>query len=112
MTEHGGRFGIASQDRLIAVVEAPQQVLFGAEIYLDVPGKAAALVFLLLKSRPFVGANETTALLVMLRFLAVNGHQLSDSVDNNDLLWIVRSINHADLQREGLEAWLRRNTQL
>lgn len=108
---YGGRLGIASQDGLARVADAPRQVMFGAELYPDLPSKAAALVFLLVKSRPFLGANESTALLALLRFLAVNGAALDQSVSDAELLWLVRAINQADLDREGLEAWLRQSLE-
>lgn len=107
VTRYGGRLGIASQDRLITAIEAPRQHMFGAELYPDLPSKAAAVTFLLLKSRPFVGANETCALLVMLRFLEINGARLE--VSDAELVRIVRSVNLSDLGREGLESWLREN---
>ncbi|MEN9938458.1 MAG: hypothetical protein RLZZ387_5037 [Chloroflexota bacterium] len=106
---YGGRLGIASQDGVARVADAPLQVMFGSELYPDLPGKAAAMVFLLIKSRPFLAANETTALLALLRLLAINGAALDPNVSDAELLWLVRSVNQADLDREGLEAWLRQN---
>lgn len=107
--QYGGRLGIASQDALTRVADAPGQVMFSSELYPDLPSKASALVFLLVKSRPFLAANETTALLALLRFLAVNDATLDPEVSDAELLWLVRSINQGDLDREGLEAWLRQN---
>ncbi|MFO7169331.1 MAG: Fic family protein [Chloroflexota bacterium] len=109
VTRYGGRLGIASQDGLSRVVDAPRQVMFSSELYPDLPSKAAALVFLLVKSRPFLAANETTALLALLRFLDLNDAELDLSVSDAELLWLVRSINQGDLDREGIEAWLRQN---
>ncbi len=106
ITRYGGRLGIASQDRLTSALDAPRQVLFGAELYPDLPSKAAALMFLMLKSRPFVGANEATALLALLRLLAINHASLGD-VSQGELTHLIRAVNHSDLDREGLEAWLR-----
>ena len=106
VTRYGGRLGVASQDWLASALDAPRQVLFGAELDPDLPSKAAALAFLLLKSRPFVGANEATALLALLRMLAINGARLAD-VSDGDLVRIIRAVNYSDLDREGLEAWLR-----
>jgi death-on-curing protein len=108
LTRYGGRLGIASQDRLTTVIDAPRQVMFGAELYPDLPSKAAALTFLILKSHPFLGANEATALMALLRFLNINNAGL-DEVSDTELLWIARSINQSDLDREGLESWLREN---
>jgi len=106
ITRYGGRLGIASQDRLTNAVDAPRQVMFGAELYPDLPSKAAALMFLLLKNRPFLGANEATALLALLRFLEINHSGLGD-VSEAEILQVVRAINHADIDRAGLERWLR-----
>ncbi|MBK9712639.1 MAG: Fic family protein [Kouleothrix sp.] len=107
-TRYGGRLGVASQDRLSIALEAPRLFMFGAELYPDLPSKAAALTFLLIKSRPFLGANEVTALLALMRFLAINGSSLGD-VSEAELFWLVRSVNLSDLDREGLERWLREN---
>ena len=106
ITRYGGRLGIASQDRLISALDAPRQVMFGAELYPDLASKAAALTFLVLKNRPFLGANEATALMALLRFLEINHTGLGD-VSQGELLQVVRAINHADIDRAGLERWLR-----
>ena len=79
ITRYGGRLGVSSQDKLLTAIDSPRQAMFGAELYPDVASKAAALTFLLLKSRPFLGANETTALLALLRFLEINGAALEVS---------------------------------
>jgi death-on-curing protein len=64
---------------------------------------------LLLKNRPFLGGNEVTAILALLRFLALNRAPLSDDVSDAELLWLVRAVNQSDLDREGVEQWLREN---
>jgi death-on-curing protein len=109
VTRYGGRLGIASQDRLTGAIDAPRQVLFETELYPDLPSKAAALTFLLLKNRPFLGGNEGVALMALLRFLAINDATLREDVGDADLLWLVRAVNHSDLDKEGLEGWLRDN---
>jgi death-on-curing protein len=108
LDRYGGRMGIASQDRLTNVLDAPRQIMFGVELYPDLPSKAAALAFLILKSHPFVGANEATALLALLRFLHINNASLDDTADA-ELRWVVRAVSQSDLDREGLEVWLREN---
>lgn len=74
----GGRLGFNSHDRLLSLVDAPHQVLFGAEMYPDLPSKIAALLFGLIKNRPFRSGNEATALLAGLRFAALNDHSIDD----------------------------------
>jgi death-on-curing protein len=112
VTRYGGRLGIASQDRLTSAIDAPRQVLFEVELYPDLASKAAALTFLLLKNRPFLGGNEATALLALLRFLALNDATLCDDISDAELLWLVRSVNQSDLNKEGVENWLRENIKL
>ena len=108
LDRYGGRMGIASQDRLTNVLDAPRQIMFGVELYPDLPSKAAALAFLILKSHPFIGANEATALLALLRFLYINHAGLDDTADS-ELCWVVRAVSQSDLDREGMEIWLREN---
>jgi death on curing protein len=109
VTRYGGRLGIASQDRLSSAIDAPRQVLFETELYPDLPSKAAALTFLLLKNRPFLGGNEGAALMAFLRFLTINDASLRDDVGDVDLLWLVRAVNHSDLDKSGVERWMREN---
>jgi death-on-curing protein len=106
IARYGGRMGIASQDRLLSLIDAPRQKMFGAELYPTIPSKAAALTFLLIKNRPFVSGNEITALLALLRFLLQNGMALRPDVAEGQLNDLVRSIQQSRVNREDLEAWL------
>jgi len=106
IARYGGRMGVASQDRLTSALEAPRQIMFGTELYPDISSKAAALTFLILKSRPFLGANEATALLALLRFLEINQASLGET-SQAELLHLIRAVNLSDLDRAGLEHWLR-----
>ena len=103
---YGGRMGIRSQDRLLAVVNAPQQVMFGAELYPDLAGKAAALGFMILKNRPFNGGNEATALLGMLRMIAANGYQIDEQFPRR-LAEVTRDVLRSQRDRDDLADWLR-----
>lgn len=104
---YGGLLGIKSQDRLQCVLNAPCQEMFGAELYPDVCSKIAVLVYMLVKSHPFMGANEATALLAMLRMLALNDAALRPEIGAADLAWVFRALNHSDMDKAGLEQWLR-----
>lgn len=103
---YGGRLGIRSQDRLLAALNAPQQVMFGAELYPDLASKVAALGFMVLKNRPFNGGNEATALLSMLRMLAINGCQI-DGYFPAKLAAVLQGVLHSEVDRDELTAWLR-----
>lgn len=106
---YGGLLGIKSQDRLQSVLNAPRQEMFGAELYPDLCSKAAVQVYLLVKSHPFMGGNEATALLVLLRFLAINDAALCPTIRESELAWVFRAIGTSDLDKEGFEQWLRKS---
>ncbi|HEU4327068.1 MAG TPA: Fic family protein [Roseiflexaceae bacterium] len=111
LTRYGGRLGISSQDRLTSALDAPRQVMFGAELYPDIPSKAAALTFLLLKNRPFVKGNQGTALIALLRFLALNGASLRPEVAATDLGTLIRSVDQSNSDKDTLEQWLRERVE-
>lgn len=101
----GGRLGIRSQDRLLAAVTAPRQIMFGAELYPDLASKTAALGFMILKNRPFNAGNEATALLAMLRMLTINRCRL-DPHFLRRLAPQLRGVLHSRLERDDLTNWL------
>lgn len=103
---YGGRLGIRSQDRLLAAVNAPQQVMFGAELYPDLPSKAAVVGFMILKNRPFNGANEATALLAMLWLIVINGYAIGKPFPRR-LAAALQAVLSSDWDRDDLTAWLR-----
>jgi death-on-curing protein len=103
---YGGRMGIRSQDRLLAALNAPQQVMFGADLYPDLAGKMAALGFMLLKNRPFNGGNEATALLAMLRMLATNGYRIDEQFPQR-LGATLGDVLRSRRDRDELAEWLR-----
>lgn len=105
--QYGGLLGIKSQDRLQTVLSAPRQELFGTELYPDVCSKGAVTAYLLVKSHPFMGANEATALLALLRFLELNGVALKPEIGAGELAWVFKAIGGSTMDKEGLEQWLR-----
>ena len=105
----GGAPGIKSQDRLLALLEAPRQVMFGTELYPDLAAKTAALVGMLLAARPFVAGNEATALFALLRMLEINQAALTDDLADDDLARRLRQLIAGSLTRDEFADWLRRH---
>lgn len=103
---YGGRLGIKSQDKLLSAVNAPQQILFGEEVYADLASKAAVLGFQLLKNRPFIEGNEVTSLLAVLRFLHSNDvmvtEALAEAIANQ-----LQAVQRSECNRDTLTEWLR-----
>lgn len=72
IVQYGGSFGILNQAALESSLAAPQQTMFGEDLYPDVTSKAAILVYLLIKNHPFMDGNKRTAFACLMRFLHVN----------------------------------------
>jgi len=108
---YGGRLGIKSQDQLQSALHAPRQIIFGEELYPDLAGKAAVLAFQILKNRPFIAGNEATALLAILRLLAINDASLGDT-PVEALADELRAVLDSRQDRDGLAAWLRERVQV
>ena len=67
--------GIKDSGLLISSVERPKQTVFGADAYVDVFEKGAAIFESIAKNRCFLNANKRTAFVALLQFLSYNGDQ-------------------------------------
>ena len=72
IAEFGGMRGIteAGFGRLEAAAATPQVSVFGADIYADLPGKAAALCDAIVRAHPFSDGNKRVALVALDLFLS------------------------------------------
>jgi death-on-curing protein len=66
--------GIKDTGLLISSVERPKQTVFGADAYVDVFEKGAALFESIAKNHCFLNANKRTAFVALLQFLSYNGY--------------------------------------
>lgn len=99
---YGGRLGITSTDRLHSLIEAPSQMMFGQELYSDLPAKAAALAFYLIKNRPFRSGNAATAWLAVQRFAHINRSIIDDPVA---LARELAALARSERTHDDLAAW-------
>lgn len=99
----GGRLGLNSHDRLLSLIDAPGQAMFGQELYSSLAEKAAVIGYSLIKNRPFRSGNEATALLALLRFATLNHHAISDIPGLADEL---RAVARSEREQEQLADWL------
>lgn len=65
--------GIKDSGLLNSSVERPKQTVFGADAYIDVFEKGAALFESIAKNHCFQNANKRTAFVALLQFLSYNG---------------------------------------
>ena len=59
---YGHEFGILDREKLIQCLEIPNQVIFGSEVHPSIEKKAAAYLYYLTASHPFVDGNKRTVL--------------------------------------------------
>lgn len=105
LLEFGGIAGIteAGYGRLETVVGTPRQSMFGEDLYPDLPSKAAALVYSLIRNHPFSDGNKRTAVVALAVLLELNGATLhATNAEVYDLAMAVA----AGMPREELTAWV------
>ena len=104
----GGSLGLINKDRLEAALAAPQQAMFGQELYPDLCTKAGILIFLLIKGHPFSDGNKRTGLFALFEFLERNG--LTIDVPSDELYRFTLDIATSVLDKDQIAAWLRERT--
>lgn len=67
--DYGGSHGVRDDNRLLSVVEAPKQEIFGTEQYSSVFEKAAVNLRNIIRDHPFTDGNKRTAVTVCAIFL-------------------------------------------
>lgn len=105
IVQYGGSFGLLNQGALESSLDAPQQGMFGQELYPDIPSKAAILFYLLVKNHAFMDGNKRTAFACLLRFLNVNGHALVASDD--ELFQFILDVATSVSDKEQVTEWIR-----
>lgn len=79
LARFGGMRGITEQGfgKLEAAVAAPYQSAWGEEVYPDLPSKAAALFYGLIRAHGLSDGNKRVALVALLEVAARNGYRLA-----------------------------------
>jgi len=75
----GSNYGVQSDASLKVVIEQPQQIVFGKELYPTIWLKAAFILQKITKKHVFVDGNKRTAIQAALYFLSINGYQIKDA---------------------------------
>jgi death on curing protein len=106
--ETGGSHGVRDTALLQSLVQKPQSVFGGDDLYPDLFTKAAVLCEAVTNYHVFVDGNKRTALISASRFLACNGYELS--AGNDDVEAVMLSVAKKELDVAGLAAWFEKNT--
>lgn len=105
IVQYGGSFGILNQGALESSLAAPQQTMFGKDLYPDIASKAAILFFLLVKNHAFMDGNKRTAFACLIRFLNVNGYTLNATED--ELYQFTMDVATSVVDKEQVTEWIR-----
>jgi death-on-curing protein len=73
----GGSLGIREPGMLVSIAEKPKTSFSGNELYPDIFTKAASLYEGICNYHVFIDSNKRTSAIVMYRFLAINGYDLT-----------------------------------
>lgn len=110
ITSSGGSHGVRDISVLESALAQPRATFDGVELYPDLIAKAATLEFLLVANHPFVDGNKRIGHAAMEVFLLLNGHEIEASVDDQE--HIILAVASGQLNRVGLEQWLRGHTTM
>ncbi|KRM91886.1 type II toxin-antitoxin system death-on-curing family toxin [Fructilactobacillus florum] len=80
----GKYFGVQSESALDIIIEQPQQVIFGKELYPTIWLKAGFILQKITKKHVFTDGNKRTAILASLYFLNLNGKTIDEKIINRD----------------------------
>ena len=105
LAEFGGIRGIteAGYGRLETAVSVPQQSMFGADLYPDLPDKAGALTHAITRNHPFSDGNKRVAVVALVEMLARNGATLTAT---NDELYDLAIAAATSLERAAVAEWV------
>ena len=105
LARFGGTDGVREIVLLESSVAAPQAAFQGRAFYADLPEMAAAYLYFICRSHPFVDGNKRTALGACLVFLRLNG--IEPDPDGPEWEKLVLSVAGGQLDREASTEVLR-----
>jgi len=107
LTDTGGAAGIRDLGALESALAQPKLSAGGADAYLSLAEKAAALSFSISGNHPFVDGNKRVAHAAMEVFLVLNSAEIEASVDDQEDLML--KVAAGEITREVLVQWLERH---
>jgi len=102
--DFGGSHGVREEQRLLSVVEAPRQEVFGQEQYPTLFEKAAVYLRNLIGDHPFSDGNKRTAVTVAGVFLMRNSNPLMATTKELEDFAVQIAVEHLDIPI--IAAWL------
>jgi death-on-curing protein len=107
--DFGGSHGVREEGRLLSVVRAPQQAVFGEEQYKTIYEKAAVYLRNIIADHPFTDGNKRTAVTCMGIFLVRNGLLLTATTKELEDFAVQVTVEHLDTG--AIVQWLQDHTK-
>ena len=104
IAESGGGEGVLDLGRIESAVAQPQLTFGGEDLYPSVAAKVAALGYSLALNHGFVDGNKRIAHLAIEMFLALNGWELVDDVDEQEA--VILQLAAGTLTRIEFTTWI------
>lgn len=101
----GGSDGLRDRALLESAIAAPQATFGGESVYEDIPEMAAAYLFYICRSHPFLDGNKRAALGACLVFLRLNGFE--PAPDGPEWEQLTLDVAASKLDRDATTARLR-----
>lgn len=107
--DFGGSHGVRDEGRLAAAIAAPQQEVFGEELYPTIYEKAAVYMRSIIADHAFVDGNKRTAVTLATIFLSRQGRQLTATPKELEDFAVQVAVEHLDIPF--IAAWLKAHSR-
>lgn len=107
--DYGGSHGVRDEGRLESALAAPQQEVFGEELYSTVFEKAAVYARAIIADHPFVDGNKRTAITLAAIFLNRHDRQLSATPKELEDFAVQVAVEHLEIPV--IAAWLKAHSK-
>jgi len=105
--QSSGTTGVRDLGALESAIAQPRMTFGGADLYPDLPAKAAALAFSVIQNHPFVDGNKRVGHAALETMLLLNGFELQSSVDDAEA--VILGVASGSNSRDVLLEWIRQH---
>ena len=107
VAQTGGATALRDLGALESAVAQPRMTFGGEDLYPDIPAKAAALGYSLIRNHPFVDGNKRTRHAALETFLVLNGFELDAPVPEAEQ--VALEVASGTRERAAFLEWVRKH---
>lgn len=101
---------VQNENSLNYLIEAVEAEIYGRSLHPNNYSKAAAYMFYIIRDHVFYDGNKRTGTQAAVSFLEINGINLKDEVESDDLVTLAIDVADNNMSFEELEEWFQSNT--